>query len=412
MEALPRTVDYPALLNRLLELQHSKGMFLGLERMHALDAALGHPSKRFPAVHIGGTNGKGSVCWKLAHALTRSGYKVGLFTSPHISTFRERILIGGKMISQTFLEQELPHFFSLCEEKGLEPTFFELTTALAFHAFAQEKVDIAVVEVGLGGRLDATNILSPLLTCITSISKDHCDWLGHSLEEIATEKGGIIKPGIPLIVPEGLPFVLREISAEKNAPYYEVKEKAFSANAQNSLLAATLIRKLADFGFCCSEESLSKLEQERPPCRFEQLLIEKEGKQLPVILDVAHNPASFEELVRQLNGQEKALFVVALSKDKDIKGCLAPLKEKAASLILATGSHPRLASPEELFQAALEVGFKENQLHKGGGMTDSLKLACELQKNEYIVICGSFFVLSAARTWLGIQEEQDPHYLG
>lgn len=412
MAPLPTAVDYPALLNRLLQLQRSRGMLLGLEQMHALDDALGEPSKSFPSVHIGGTNGKGSVSWKLAHALTLSGYKVGLFTSPHISTFRERILIGSKMRSQSFLEQELPRLFSLCEEKGLTPTFFELTTALAFLAFAQEKVDIAIVEVGLGGRLDATNILSPLLTCITSISKDHCDWLGHSLEEIASEKGGIIKPGVPLVVPSGLPSVLRRISAEKNSPYCEVEGKASSANAQNSLLAATIAHKLASFGFSCPDITLSKLEQERPPCRFEQFVVEREEKKISIVLDVAHNPASFEELTRQLKDGEKGLFILALSKDKDIKGCLLPLKERATGLILATGSHPRLASPEELFQAALEVGFEPEQLHKSGQMPDSLQLACELQKNERIIACGSFFVLSAARAWLGIQEEQDPHYLG
>lgn len=412
MATLPEAVDYPALLNRLLQLQRSKGMMLGLEQMRMLDLALGEPSKRFPSVHIGGTNGKGSVSWKLAHALMRSGYKVGLFTSPHISTFRERILLNGKMVSQAFLEQELPRLFSLCEEKGITPTFFELTTALAFLAFAKEQVDIAVVEVGLGGRLDATNIISPLLTCITSISKDHCDWLGHSLEEIATEKGGIIKQGVSLVAPSGLPLVLRQMANEKNAPYCEVQSKASSANAQNSLLAAELARKLVNCGFSCSEKALSGLEQVRPPCRFEQLSVERAGKKTEVVIDVAHNPASFEELMRQLGEKEKALFVVALSKDKDIKGCLQSLKDRATGVVFATGDHPRLATPEELAQTALEIGFKEEQLHTGGQIQNALKLSCKLQTNERIVVCGSFFVLSAARAWLGIQEEHDPHYLG
>ncbi len=175
----------------------------GLGTTELLDAHFGHPHRRYAIIHVGGTNGKGSTSHTLAAILQCAGYRVGLYTSPHLVDFRERIRVNGKPISQQrvidFVAEERAFF------EPLRPSFFELTTALAFKFFAEEKVDVAVIEVGLGGRLDCTNIISPLLSVITNISLDHTQFLGDTLEKIAVEKAGIIKPAIPVVVGQVLP---------------------------------------------------------------------------------------------------------------------------------------------------------------------------------------------------------------
>ena len=176
----------------------------GLENSWALDDHFGHPHTHFLSIHVAGTNGKGSCSHTLAAILQADGYKVGLYTSPHLVDFRERIRVNGEMIPEQyvvdFVAQER-HFF-----EPLHPSFFELTTAMAFKYFAEQHVDIAVIEVGLGGRLDCTNIITPILSVITNISMDHTQFLGHTLPEIAHEKAGIIKPGVPVVVGEALPL--------------------------------------------------------------------------------------------------------------------------------------------------------------------------------------------------------------
>ena len=175
----------------------------GLENTIALDNHFNNPHKNFRIIHIAGTNGKGSCSHTLASVLQAAGYKVGLFTSPHLVDFRERIRVNGEPISQSyvikFVEEERSFF------EPLHPSFFELTTAMAFRYFAEEQVDVAIIEVGLGGRLDCTNIVNPDLSIITNISYDHTQFLGHTLAEIAREKAGIIKPNTPIIIGESLP---------------------------------------------------------------------------------------------------------------------------------------------------------------------------------------------------------------
>src|SRR5574344_418638 len=175
----------------------------GLSNTLALDEHFGHPHNKFLTIHVAGTNGKGSCSHTLASILQADGYKVGLYTSPHLVDFRERIRINGECISENyvidFIEQNRSFF------EPLHPSFFELTTAMAFKYFAEQKVDIAVIEVGLGGRLDCTNIILPILSIITNISFDHTQFLGNTLAAIASEKAGIIKAGIPVVVGETLP---------------------------------------------------------------------------------------------------------------------------------------------------------------------------------------------------------------
>lgn len=197
----------------------------GIETMEALDGMLGHPHRRFRSIHVAGTNGKGSTSHMLAAALQKN-YKVGLYTSPHLVDFRERIKVNGEMVPQEFVYGFLKEYKERFVELGA--SFFEITTALAFAYFAEQGVDVAVVECGLGGRLDSTNIITPVLSVITNIGLDHCEHLGFTLDEIAREKAGIIKPGVPVVVSEkGCPQVEEVFmgkTAAVGAPAYFAEE--------------------------------------------------------------------------------------------------------------------------------------------------------------------------------------------
>ena len=200
------TIEY--LYNTAPLFQHVGGAAYkeGLSNTHMLDHHFGHPHHKFRSIHVAGTNGKGSCAHTLAAMLQLHGYKVGLYTSPHLIDFRERIRINGQMIPEQYVVDFVEHERNFFEP--LHPSFFELTTALAFNYFAECGVDVAVIEVGLGGRLDCTNIITPELSVITNISLDHTQFLGNTLQQIAREKAGIIKPGIPVVVGEVLPETL------------------------------------------------------------------------------------------------------------------------------------------------------------------------------------------------------------
>ena len=213
------TIEYLFNSTPVFEKVGAKAYKPGLQTTETLDKHFGHPHRQFKSIHVAGTNGKGSCSHTLAAILQSEGYKVGLFTSPHLVDFRERIRVNGECISEQyiidFVEKERRFF------EPLHPSFFELTTALAFKYFAEQKVDIAIIEVGLGGRLDSTNIITPILSIITNISKDHTQFLGNTLADIAGEKAGIIKPGVPVIIGEDLPEtrpVFLQKAQKENSP--------------------------------------------------------------------------------------------------------------------------------------------------------------------------------------------------
>lgn len=213
------TIEYLFNSTPIFEKVGAKAYKPGLQTTETLDKHFGHPHRQFKSIHVAGTNGKGSCSHTLAAILQSEGYKVGLFTSPHLVDFRERIRVNGECISEQyiidFVEKERSFF------EPLHPSFFELTTALAFKYFAEQKVDIAIIEVGLGGRLDCTNIITPILSIITNISKDHTQFLGNTLADIAGEKAGIIKPGVPVIIGEDLPEtrpVFQQKAQKENSP--------------------------------------------------------------------------------------------------------------------------------------------------------------------------------------------------
>ena len=214
---------------------------------------LGNPQHKFKSIHIAGTNGKGSTSHMLAATLQTAGLKTGLYTSPHLKDFRERIKIDGAMVEEDFVIDFTQRIQPLIEE--IEPSFFEITVAMAFEYFAQQQVDIAVVEVGLGGRLDSTNVILPVLSIITNIGRDHMNILGDTLEKIAFEKAGIIKDGVPVIIGETLPetkAVFKKIAAEKKAPIVFASEKRWVAEWQtNNHLLEVSVAKNESSDNCC-----------------------------------------------------------------------------------------------------------------------------------------------------------------
>jgi dihydrofolate synthase/folylpolyglutamate synthase len=333
--------------------------------MERLAEKYGHPESAYKTIHIAGTNGKGSVSTKIAAALQAEGYKVGLYTSPHITSFTERIRINGTPIAEEALLKWLPD-----NEEG---SFFEITTLLAFRYFEAEKVDYAVIETGLGGRLDATNIIRPLLAIITSISLDHTDLLGETLEAIAAEKGGILKPGVPAIV-------------GPTANYYEnvqVVEGQFSSfDAENSAIAEAALKILG-----VSDAALQKGLLAMPPCRMESI-----GNR--VILDVAHNQAGFEKLAQAFCGQ-KVNICLALSKNKDIQTCLKLLKPIAKNIIATSSSNIRTLSAEALKDELVRAGYSEGSLHLCPSPSEAVKLGLSLEGK--LLITGSFFIMAEAR---------------
>jgi dihydrofolate synthase/folylpolyglutamate synthase len=324
------------------------------ETMKRLCEKLGHPYRSYKTVHVAGTNGKGSVCTKIAKALQSEGFSTGLYTSPHIDKFNERIQVDGHCISDSDADEILDHLFDIME--GV-PSFFDLLTAAAFVYFARKRVDWAVVEVGLGGRLDATNVITPELAVIASIGFDHCAILGSTLDAIAKEKGGIAKPGVPLLVgPSAAPFFPSCLSSPA-APDYDT---------ENSLLAKLALEHLK-----ISESSIQAGIQIRPPCRFEKV-----GN---AILDAAHNPSGFEKLAQALKHTypgEKFHFIVAFSQDKDFVSCLEAISPISAAISLL-GFVP-------VASHAIDQAFEHSPARP--------------------VICGSFYILSEAR--LAIQRRE------
>jgi len=356
-------MHYNALLQKLLSETYSK---LGLENMQRMAAALGHPEKKYRTVQVAGTNGKGSVCTKIAASAHASGLKVGLYTSPHISCFRERIRVNGEMISEATIERLLPPLLAF------PGSFFERTTALAFAYFAEQEVDLAVIEVGIGGRWDATNIIHSELAIITSISLDHTEILGSTEAEIAEEKWGIVKPRSQVLLGPRVPLDRAEKVVGTFATYHD-ENRAIAKRACEIL-------DIAPLGI----EAL-------PPCRMEWVTPR-------IVLDVAHNPDGLTHLFRSLP-QGPYQVICGLSSNKDIAACAAILHAHASTFYLVEAATPRAASLESL-QKAFPEGIPCSSIR------GALHLAS--QRTEPLLICGTFFIMAEARAALGIQEPRDP----
>lgn len=390
------TCNYLFTQTSMFEKQGVSGYKEGLENSLALDKHFGHPHKNFHCIHIAGTNGKGSCAHTIAAILQQCGYRVGLYTSPHLVDFRERIRINGQTIPESyvieFVKKERLFF------EPLQPTFFELTTAMAFKYFSEMRVDIAVIEVGLGGRLDCTNIITPILSVITNISLDHTQLLGQSLEQIAMEKAGIIKPGVPVVIGEALPEtrpVFEAVAEEKKAPlifaedqpevmHAEVKfsEMVYDTRSYgkiigelcgnyqeknaNTILCA--IRKLEDFGYMYrfTDDSKSPAKGVEIRAGFKNVCAttglmgrwQVVSKSPMVVCDTGHNTAGWQYLSRQLSEVKcrKMYIVFGVVEDKDVDGIMA-LLPKNATYFFTKARNKRAVSEGVLQMMGQQLGL-------------------------------------------------------
>lgn len=415
------------------ESQGQKGYKPGLETMEAIAEHLGNPQFDFKSVHIAGTNGKGSVSHTLAAVLQVCGYRVGLYTSPHLVDFSERIRIDGQPISQEYVVEFVEQHKEFFEQK--QATFFEIATAMAFKYFSDQDVDIAVVEVGLGGRLDATNIIKPLVSVITNISLDHTALLGDSLEQIAMEKGGIIKKGVPVIIGEAVPetrMVFDALAEENGSPITYAEDHHEVVNARplpaggihyttqhvgefdselngdfqiknvNTLMP--ILGELTRQGYfteCRNEKSLAKVQAEMQEAlmHVSQLTGLRGRMQLisrtpAVVCDTGHNVGGWQyiskELDKAMNKYSNLHVVFGIVDDKDIYGVMSLLPKGA--IYYFTKAQTKRALPE------LSVQVFGQQFQLQGNAYPTVKEAYTAAReaagdNDIIFIGGSNYVV-------------------
>ena len=393
----------------------------GLSNTHALDEYFGHPHRTFRTLHVAGTNGKGSCSHTLAAILQAAGYRVGLYTSPHLVDFRERIRVNGAPIEEQFVVDFVEQHRAFFEP--LHPSFFELTTAMAFHYFAERQVDVAVIEVGLGGRLDCTNIICPDLTVITNISFDHVGFLGDTLGKIAHEKAGIIKPHTPIVIgehnEETRPVFMDEATA-KQAPIsfaqetplivdkggdadYDIYQTKDYSNLQvalrgycqeknvNTLLHA--INELQRIGYNINEEAIRKGFAQ--VCQLTGLMgrWQQLNDSPRLICDTGHNIGGFQYIVPQILAQPCKLLriVFGMVNDKDINAVLA-LLPKRATYYFTQASVARALPCHELQALAAKHGLQGNTYPT---VTQATQAAIdEADSDDFIYVGGSSFVVA------------------
>jgi len=442
-------MSYPDALAYLYGLQ-KHGIKLGLKNIRTLATLLGDPHAAFRSVHVAGTNGKGSVAAMIASILRARGFRVGLFTSPHLVSFTERIRIDDEQISESdvvALTGEIRELISSRPDEISAPTFFEFVTAIAFEYFRRNRIDWAVVEVGMGGRLDSTNIITPEASVISRISYDHQAFLGDTLGEIAAEKAGIIKAGVPVISASQereAQDVIAAVAEERSAPLsvfgrdfegrlrssgirgitFDYRDEEISLDSLSVPLAGdhqlfnaclALRGALAALGRAAGiqpggagggmrrdlqflRDGLSRV---RWPGRLEFL----EGDP-PLLLDGAHNPDAAKKLssfVREHLADRAIILVAGIMADKDVQGILEPLLPLAAEIIFTAPRYERAAPAERLAGIGSSLGFTSHSAHH---ISDALALARDLSRarsveHPLVLVTGSFFTIGEAKEILG-----------
>lgn len=404
-----------------------------LARMNRLLSALGNPHRSFKSIHIAGTKGKGSTATMLAEMLRASGFKVGLYTSPHLLSIRERIIVDGKMISESAFAKAVAAVVNITAKARVpKPTYFEVLTAAAFHYFVTTEVDIAVVETGLGGRLDATNVLSPEVIGLTSISRDHTLQLGEDLSSIAKEKAAIIKKRVPVVSAPQVASVkelIREAAAAVDAPLrFSNEEVDFSYRfefsrsagrharicmttatsrfehvlvplfgehqATNCSVALNILDMLKSRGFTIDDQqAMSGLANVRLPGRM-QIICEEPR----ILVDGAHNAASINALMRAAGQHipyDSMIVIFGCHKDKDIPGMLRRLQLGADKMIFVSTGSPRSAEPAELAAQYTESSGKMAQVAET--LEEAMRIAVSaITREDVICITGSFYLIAEA----------------
>lgn len=367
-----------------------------------LSNILGNPHLAYPVVHVAGTNGKGSVCHMLASVLQEAGYKTGLHTSPHIKDLRERMRVNGVMAPEDFVIQFVERVAPLFQK--IQPSFFELTVAMSFEWFRQQKVEIAVIETGLGGRLDSTNIVHPILSIITNISLDHTDLLGNDLESIAHEKAGIIKPKVPVVIGPGnndLLHVFKTKTTQTESELHVATPTPFrdsdlsgAYQIQNQATVAAAIQQLQSFGWNLSENAIAKgfahtVKNTGLKGRWERL-----GEHPTIIADVCHNQAGFKAALEGLKNEQynRLIIVTGFSNDKDLHEMIAAMPMDAVYI----ASQANVPRAETAFSVASQLNAGGKKVN--GCIPDAIE-ALDYAKTlansvDLILVIGSIFLVA------------------
>lgn len=396
----------------------------GLGGILTLDEHTGHPHRLYRTIHVGGTNGKGSVSHTLAAILQAQGYRVGLFTSPHLVDFRERIRVNGEMIDEQRVIDFVVEFKNKKEENpDWAFSFFELTTALAFQYFAEQKVDYAVIEVGLGGRLDCTNIISPILSVITNISFDHVQFLGDTLPKIASEKAGIIKPGIPVVVGEAGEQDVRAVFENKAkevnskilfAEDAEAASSTFSSRKieralqglcqeKNQQTILSSVRMLREVGVEISDEAIKRGFAEVTTMTGLMGRWQTLSKEPLAICDTAHNKGGLEYIFRHLMSlpHRRLHLVIGMVNDKDVDSVLA-MMPKDATYYITQASVQRAMPAEELAKRAATFDLQTTIYNN---VCDAYTTAqSKASVEDIIYVGGSTFVVADLLAFLRTQD--------
>ena len=417
--------EYPRVLQELYSLQ-KHGIKFGLSRTENLLSRIGNPHLGRSFLHIGGSNGKGSVGCLLEESLRASGYRTGLFTSPHLVSFRERFRINGSPIPPgevVSLYRELEEAM----ERREPPTFFEAVTAMALSCFAANHTDIAVVEVGMGGRLDATNLITPLVSVITNISLEHREFLGDSLLEVAQEKAGIIKPDAPLVtgatqsqvlevfsracreaktpmyhLDRDFPFSQREKELSFSGPNLELEEVCVGLSGdhqrRNAALALAALDLLKGRGWALEPEGIRRGFSEAVwPGRLHRVQSDP-----PVILDGAHNPAAAQELASAVRGEwtdTPLILLLGIMEDKDAADMLRPLLPLASRVVFTRPEYPRSMDPQTLCDNS-PVPLPPHEVIPSLPEALERGLQAAIDQNGLLLICGSLFTVGEALSWI------------
>lgn len=358
--------------------------------MHELVKYFGCPHLAMSTIHIAGTNGKGQVAAKVSKALELQGYRVGLYISPHIEKYSERISINGAQISESFIIdfwKKLKKIYPKIQESS---NFFEITTLIGFCYFAVKKVDIAIIETGLGGRSDATNVVKPLVSAITTVSYDHIDYLGSSLKDIIWEKAGIIKPKTPVVVgPRACFFGIYKEAKSKGANIVQVKKRSLHFDIENRAVASAILDVISNRYPVC-ESKKDKGMRYSLSCRFEKV-----GS---IIYDGAHNPDAFFRLVGSLRyyyPDRSFRFVIGMNFNKNIRDSLKHIDKICDHVHFVKVDNIRGAEPKKMAEEFRKVSQKPLTIENS--ITEAMDNAKTfLKEGQFLVVCGSFFLMNSA----------------
>jgi dihydrofolate synthase/folylpolyglutamate synthase len=405
-------------VDRLFALEQF-GIKLGLDSIRTILEALGHPERAWKSIHIAGTNGKGSVAAMVERGLRAGGLKTGRYTSPHLDRIEERVAIDGQPIDSETFETVTAHVLEVIDRAmaagtlTAPPTFFEVSTAIAFEIFKRAGVHVAVVEVGLGGRFDATNVLTPTITAITSIAFDHERHLGHTLSEIAFEKAGIAKRGVPLVIgrlpPEAasrIAKVAREVEAPLLDAHATTTDRKYPPltlalagrhQLENAAVAVAILERWSMIATHLTTNAIvTGLTQCEWPARLEWLRVPPGKGEL--LIDAAHNPAGAAALASYLqdNGSKKLPIVFAAMADKDLANMIGALAPVASAFIATTVPHARARSAEQL---AAEIR-RLTTVPVEAAASPEAAVARALEQSKRAVACGSIYMIGPLRARL------------